>query len=320
MQTTKTPTTNRRSFIRQTGLGVAGVAVHQIRAYSEPAKTDGTRNDSPYQFVLFTDNLADLSVTEACREINRIGFDGLDLTVRPGGHVLPENVVRELPVAKRIAAGHGLALPMISTAITDIDSPHAEAIMETAAAVGVKKIKLGYWRYRPFGTALQQLDSARSKMERIAKLAGRYGVLPCVHVHSGDQVTAGGGLLYLILKDFTAQEAGAYVDPMHMSVEGALGGWQIGLDLLTPWVALVGIKNYRWRDDADPSEPRVQYTTLDSGMAPLKQFMGYIRQMNYRGPISLHSEYKGRTSFRRLTSPELLQQSKADLIYLKSIS
>ena len=40
------------------------------------------------KFVLFTDNLADLTVPEACAAARRAGFDGLDLTLRPGGHVV----------------------------------------------------------------------------------------------------------------------------------------------------------------------------------------------------------------------------------------
>ncbi len=43
------------------------------------------------KYVLFTDNLADLGIDEVCARVKRAGFDGLDLTLRPGGHVSPEN-------------------------------------------------------------------------------------------------------------------------------------------------------------------------------------------------------------------------------------
>ena len=43
------------------------------------------------QFVLFTDNLQSLPVAQLCAEAKKLGFDGLDLTLRPGGHVEPEN-------------------------------------------------------------------------------------------------------------------------------------------------------------------------------------------------------------------------------------
>ena len=44
-----------------------------------------------HAYVLFTDNLADLSVAEAVQAAREAGFDGLDLTLRPGGHVKPED-------------------------------------------------------------------------------------------------------------------------------------------------------------------------------------------------------------------------------------
>ena len=58
---------------------------------------------------------------------------------------------------------------------------------------------------------------------------------------------------------------------------------------------------------------------LADGMAPLPEFMGYLKQLKYDGVASLHSEYKGETSFRRLATPELLRQSAEDLDYLKRL-
>src|SRR5688572_33384757 len=126
------------------------------------------------QYVLFTDNLADLSLPEVCRAAEEAGFDGLDLTLRPGGRVLPENVEMGLAEAFRIADDAGLALPMATTAITDVTSPHAEQVFASAAHYGVRRLKLGYWHYQPFGTAARQLDEARAALDRIVALGQKY--------------------------------------------------------------------------------------------------------------------------------------------------
>jgi hypothetical protein len=47
--------------------------------------------------------------------------------------------------------------------------------------------------------------------------------------------------------------------------------------------------------------------------------MDLLRRLKYDGVVSLHSEYKGETSFKRMDTPELLAQSAADLRYLKSL-
>src|SRR5262245_20232174 len=197
------------------------------------------------QFVLFTDNLADLDMAQACRGVKDAGFAGLDLTLRPGGHVKPEEAEVGLSRAKETADRAGLSIPMVSTAVTDVDSPHAEAIFAAAAHYGARRLKLGYWDYRPFGTLARQIDEARARLERLARLGEKYQLLPCVHCHSGRLLAAGGPLLYLILKDFAPGRVGAYVDPMHMTIEGGVSGWELGLDLLGPWIALVGVKNFR---------------------------------------------------------------------------
>src|SRR4051794_264213 len=156
------------------------------------------------QFVLFTDNLSDLSIRDACRAAKRAGFDGLDLTLRPGGHVLPQNAAAGLAAAHQIAEEEQMTIAMVSTAINGVDTPHAEAVIE-AAHHRISRFKLGYWRYEPFGSVLVQLDAARRKLEGVIGLCERYGIRPCVHIHSGPMLT-NGPLLYLLLKDFSPQQ------------------------------------------------------------------------------------------------------------------
>jgi sugar phosphate isomerase/epimerase len=273
------------------------------------------------QFVLFTDNLADLSIREACRAAKQAGFDGLDLTLRPGGHVKPENAERGLAEAHAIADEEGVAIPMVSTGVTAADSPFAENVFE-AVHIRIQNFKLGYLRYQTFGTLKKQLDDARRKLEGIVALAQRYHVRPCLHAHSGP-ILSNGSLLYLLLKDFSPTEIGAYVDPMHMSYEGGGSGWEMALDLVAPWVALVGVKNYSivstQRDEYGQQRFQVKYVPLADGVAPLPQFFQRLKQIGYDGIVSLHSEYKGQSSFRKLSTPELLEQSAADLQYLKQV-
>lgn len=275
------------------------------------------------QYVLFTDNLSDLTVEACCREVKAAGFDGLDITMRPGGHVPPEQAEMKLSAARQAADAEGISIPMASTSVTAADSPHAEEVFAAAAHYGVRRLKLGYWGYQPFGEIQEQLDATRKQLDSVVALGQRYHVLPCIHIHSGNVISNNGPITYLLLKDRAPHEVGAYVDPMHMTAEGGVEGWRIGLDLLAPWVALVGVKNFHFietgRDDRGQMRFRTEYTPLADGMAPLPEFFACLKQIQYDGIVSLHSEYKGGGSFRRLETPELLKQSAEDLRYLKSI-
>jgi sugar phosphate isomerase/epimerase len=130
-------------------------------------------------------------------------------------------------------------------------------------------------------------------------------------------------MLDLVLKGFAPGEVGAYVDPMHMAIEEGRNGWEMGLDLLAPWLALVGVKNFHWlpggRDRHGQRRWRWEYCPLADGLAPLPEFVAYLRRLGYDAVVSLHSEYKGETSFRRLSTPELLDQSASDLRHLRGL-
>ncbi|MDZ4286676.1 MAG: TIM barrel protein, partial [Prosthecobacter sp.] len=266
------------------------------------------------RFVLFTDNLADLSVRDACRGAKQAGFDGLDLTLRPGGHVLPKDAATGLAAAHEIADAERFAIPMVSTAVVAADEPFAESVI-AAVHDRIRDFKLGYWRYQPFGSLTKQLDEARRKLESIVRLGVRYHTRPCVHIHSGP-ILSNGPFSYLLLKDYSPAEVGAYVDPMHMCLEGGLSGWEMTLDALAPWVALVGVKNYLMqpadRDEFGQQRFKVSYVPLADGTAPLPQFFRRLKEIGYDGVVSLHSEYKGGSSWRRLKTPELLEQSATD--------
>ena len=51
------------------------------------------------QLVMFTKHVQEFPVAETAKRVKALGFDGLDLTVRPGGHVVPERVGVELAAA-----------------------------------------------------------------------------------------------------------------------------------------------------------------------------------------------------------------------------
>src|SRR6516164_7802325 len=85
-----------------------------------PDRTAGTRAESlqrsrqgdTMQLIMFTKHLQEFSVAETARRVKALGFDGLDLTVRPGGHVVPERVGTDLPRAVADAQGEGLTIPL----------------------------------------------------------------------------------------------------------------------------------------------------------------------------------------------------------------
>ena len=274
------------------------------------------------QFAVFSKSFQDLPLPRVCALFRQLGADGVDLTVRPGGHIAPEEVEQRLPEAVRSAQEHGVSILMLTTAITAPDAL-AEKIVATAERLGIDRIKLGYFHYRPLGTLRQQMDDVRRRLENITKLTRRYGVLPCVHIHSDALIPSHGTMLYELIRDMPPDRIGAYVDPLHMSKEGGGSGWRQGLDLLAPWIALSSMKNYQWfpthRDPTGQQRWQTKVVPVADGVAPIPDYLADLKKLGYDGIISMHSEYKGGGSWRDLDTEACARQTADDLKFVKSL-
>lgn len=270
----------------------------------------------------FTKSFQTWPIPEVCHRFKEIGLDGLDLTVRPGGHIEPENVAVELPLAAQAALEAGTNILQLTTGITDA-TPEAETLLATASKLGITHFKLGYYRYKPFGTLVAQIDETKDRIGGVAELAKKYGMIPCVHIHSGPYIPSHGTLLYEVLRDFPPAEVGAYADTLHMVLEGGEAGWLQGLDLLAPWLKLVAVKNFAWekleRDKYGQQQWGHKVVPIADGVSPLPKYVGALKQAGFDGIFSMHSEYKGKHSFQDLDTEACLEQTVKDLHYFKSL-
>jgi sugar phosphate isomerase/epimerase len=275
------------------------------------------------RFMMFTKHLQEWPLARAGAAIRELGFDGADLTVRPHGFVEPANVRSDLPVAVKTLEDAGLQVPLITSAIIRASDPAATPTFEAAAACGVPEIKLGYVTYGEFGTFRATLDQVAQDLDGIEALARRTGVRANLHIHSDAYVTAMAPVVWWLIKDRDPMFIGAYADPGHMTVEGGGDGWRIGLDLLGPRIALVAIKDLAWEQVEDPERGKPRWATkmvpLRRGMVNWPGVVQCLRTLQYDGWLSFHSEYQGGHSWKKLTTDEVVGQTREDLAYFKSL-
>ena len=130
-----------------------------------------------------------------------------------------------------------------------------------------------------------------------------------------------GPLLYTLLKDYTPSDVGAYLDVMHMTLEGGRSGWEMTLDMVAPWVAVVGIKDFVFRpterDGHGQQRFKTEFVPVGDGMVPFPEFFARLKQIRFDGIVSFHAEYKKPP--RPLTTPQLLQQSLKDLQFVRRL-
>jgi sugar phosphate isomerase/epimerase len=239
---------------------------------------------------VFSKHLADARIAELGRVAKDLGFEGVDLTVRPKGHVLPERVAEDLPRAQDAIRGAGLALPMITTELIDPKDPFARPTLSAAGRLKIPLWKPGYWRYTAKEAPEATLERATRALRSLADLGRENGVVAGLHNHAGDYVGCGVWELREILSTLDPKWAGYYYDPCHATTEGGQYVWELSLRLILPRLKMIAVKDFYWEKTG--GEWKKFYAPMGQGMVNWKKFFAMIKQANFSGPISLHQEYK----------------------------
>lgn len=232
-----------------------------------------------------------LTLPEMAARAKEMGFDGIDLCVRPGAHVLPERVADDLPRAAETIRKAGLELPMITAGISDLSSPHAEAILKTAGALDIHYYRWGWFNYEPGPPIAAQLEALKPRVKELADANRQYNVCAMYHIHSGRGLVGGCVWdIWLLVKDLDPRRVGINYDIGHATVEGGYGGWLTTFDLVRPYLRGAAMKDFRWRKDAK-GEWAPEWVPLGDGMVNFGRYLPMLKRAQFQGPVQLHFEY-----------------------------
>jgi len=298
---------------------LSGAAVAALARPAAPA----AESTSKLPICAFSKHFQWTDRREAIDSIAALGFDGVDLTVRRRGHVLPEHVEDELPSFVEAIRAAGLAIPMITSGIRDMESPHAESVIKTIASLGIRNYRWGGFRYNAEQSLPDQLAAIKPRIQELAAVNKQYGVCAMYHTHSGaNQVGASFWDLYHLLKDFDTDSVSVNFDVGHATIEGGRGDWIHSTRLLLPYSRGIAVKDFFW-DRSPENRWELRWCPLGDGMVDFKQYFGMLKKSGFSGPLQLHTEYhelggadKGRSA---LTVPkaEVLKLMRRDIDTLK---
>lgn len=302
---------SRRHFI---GSLASGLALSSLPFTSSAANTD-------HKICIFSKHLQWLAVPEMIENTVALGFDGIDLTVRPGGHVEPAQVATELPRIIKLIRKAGLDVPMITTNIIDPDHELTPIILKTAGELKIPFYRTGYLKYDPSIGVAQGLIKYKTQLQKLAALNQKYNIHGAYQNHAGAGVGAAVWDLWEIIKDLDPRWIGCQYDIKHAVAEGGQS-WANGLEIIKSHIKCMDIKDFIW---AEKDGKWVnQSVPLGAGMVNYKQYLQLLKKFAISGPMSIHYEYPlgGADSGRnQITIPkeEVLNAMKRDLNTLKSL-
>lgn len=285
---------NRRDFHRTAlGFGAAAALGAPLRAVSQ---AQAPLAAAP--IVFFSKHLAELSWAELGAAVKTMGYAGVDLTVRPGGHVLPERVADDLPKAVAAIREAGSDVRMLTTGLTRADDPAARPTFTAARQVGVPLLKAGYYRYA-FKDVRAELAEAAAAFAGLAGLAGAAGVTLAYHNHSG-YIGAPVWDALTMVEPLPATAAAYYFDIRHAVVEGGDAGWRVATQMVAPRLRMLAAKDFYWDQRAD-GRWQIVDCPLGEGMVDWPAFFAEVARTRFDGPVSVHVEYDpgGRTAVEK---------------------
>jgi sugar phosphate isomerase/epimerase len=301
---------NRRDFLKL--LSVAGTMLPITKAISSPpAKT---------KIAVFSKPLEWLDYTTLAQTAAETGFDGLDLTVRPKGHVLPERVTEDLSRAVEAARKAGLEVTMLTTAITSARDKFTEPILKTASQLGIRYYRTGYLDYDESLGIEKSLERHKKQLAELAQLNKAYQIHGAYQNHSGTRVGGPVWDIWILLKDLDPSWIGCQYDIHHAVIEGGTA-WPVGLKLLHKYIKTIDIKDFKWVEKE--GKWREETVPLEEGMVDFKKYFELVNKLGIQAPVSLHYEYpffpeSANTQPLEARRKKAVEVMKKDLVKLRS--
>jgi sugar phosphate isomerase/epimerase len=244
------------------------------------------------------------NMEEAVAVAVEAGYTSIAWAARPGAHILPENVARDLPKAVDLAHKAGLSTPLIITPLRDASTANAEVYLDTMRGLGIRHYlcpQFGSYDYTK--DLAPQLEALKPRIASLAKLNEKYGTTAMYHTE-GSAGLIGGGVwdLWLAVRDFDPAVVGINYDLGHATMKGGPEWWE-SIRFAHKHMLAMSLKDIKWVKKADAVRgPRrtdpsadwpwaAEYVVPGEGMVNFKSAFQYLKSITFAGPIFTYHEY-----------------------------
>ncbi len=264
--------------------------------------------------IVFSKMFKDRSVPELIQLAHEIGAEGYDLCVRPAYPINPDNAAEKLPEAVKAMNAEGVRVPMV-TGNFDLlapDHPTAEPILDAMNKADVRFLKLGYFKIDPHEQDYwTEVDKIRRHFEGWQVLAEKYNVTICYHTHSNRHMGWNCSSLAHLIRGFDPRRIGAYLDPLHLLIDGE--EFALGLAVVKEHFQLIALKDVMLEREEKNGHGAPGHTEViaGTGMVDWTAVFDELKRAGYRGPLSVHCEFK-------VAEDEFMDAVKHDVAFFKA--
>jgi len=235
-------------------------------------------------WTVFTKPWPDLALGDLAAKVRQLGFDGVELPIRPGFQVEPDGAGKGLARAVQAFANEGLRVASVATEPTP-------SLIDACGIAGVPIIRICVSVGRD-DDYLACEAVTRRRLDDLVKPLGEAGVKVGVQNHYGDSVSNAMGVRHLI-EAYDPAVVGAVWDGAHCGLDGESP--RLAADILWSHLCLVNLKNARWEragsDRFDAARWHAVFVPGREGLCSWPEVLDQLHRRGYEGDVCLTAEY-----------------------------
>jgi sugar phosphate isomerase/epimerase len=254
-------------------------------------KAGGSKPRTRPPVCLYSKQLAKVEYDDLGKVLRDLGFDGCDLSVEAGGHVLPGQAQADLVRAVEAVTDVGLDVPMFTTSITSPADPNIRLILGIGGFMGVPLFRPGVWKYDGTSEVEARLLQVQREIAGLAAVGQASKMAMGLRNVAGDNV---GGAVWdtnLMIRGLDPQWVGYDFDPGSAAAAGGVDGWWVALRLALPRLKMVALNDFNWTKDAGGAW-KATPCPLGEGIVDWSRFFATLARVKFTGPLSIEMGYR----------------------------
>ena len=254
-------------------------------------KAGGSKPRTRPPVCLYSKLVAKVEYDNLGKVLRDLGFDGCNLSVEPGGHVLPEQAQADLVRAVLAVTDVGLVVPVFTTSTTSPADPNIRLVLSIGNFLGVPLFRPGVWKYNGATEIEGRLAQVQGEIAGLTALGRSAAMALGLRNVAGDNVGSAVWDTNLIIRGLDPQWVGYDFDPGSAAAAGGVDGWWVALRLALPRLKMVTLNDFTWTRDASGAW-KAAPCPLGEGMVDWPRFFAALARVKFTGPLSLEMAYR----------------------------
>ena len=218
--------------------------------------------------------------------VQALGFDGVDLSVEPDGHVIPAKAGNQLMPALEACTGIGLDVPMITTQLTRAQDKDSQEVLGLATYLQVPFYRPGHWKCTGSVQIEMQLPLVQRDISYLSQL-GRYTKMAMgVQNYMDGAVGATVADIGRVIRPFDPQWVGIDFDIAYATQEGGAAGFDGPLAVALPRLKMVTLRDFKWEGPQGGART-MKPCPLGDGVVDFSRFFAALAKARFAGPVTL---------------------------------